>query len=187
MHTTTYTYYTRLVVLSTESTIQLTYHCCMFFSTNSFCFSPGNKKTINKLQNTHTHTHKYFPKKFPYFDNALFSKNLDGFPLVMKMCTNLLVVLFNRPKTSDGSWESPIWPSRLAPIFAERAPGACLGFLGSRSTHHYPKTIIMTYCTWPVCEQKITPVTPLWFLRPLKRKNVKSSFLLIFLLSDCAE
>ena len=39
-----------------------------------------NNKYIAKHITTHTYTHKYFPKKFPYFDNALFSKNLDGFP-----------------------------------------------------------------------------------------------------------
>jgi len=55
----------------------------MFFPPIRSAFPQEIKKIINILQNTSQHilTHiNTSQKKFPYFDNALFSKNLDGFP-----------------------------------------------------------------------------------------------------------
>ena len=74
------------ILVCLQKTLKLTYHCCMFFPPIRSAFpqeikKKNNNKYIAKHITTHTYTHKYFPKKkFPYFDNALFSKNLDGFP-----------------------------------------------------------------------------------------------------------
>ena len=87
--------YTGLSTENTKTNVSLLH----VFSTNSFCFSPGNKKINNKYIakhiTTHTYTHKYFPKKnFHILITPCSQRTLMDSPLVMKMCTNLSLLYY---------------------------------------------------------------------------------------------
>ena len=87
--------YTGLSTENTKTNVSLLH----VFSTNSFCFSPGNKKKIiNILQNTSqhilTHINTSQKKNFHILITPCSQRTLMDSPLVMKMCTNLSLLYY---------------------------------------------------------------------------------------------
>ena len=143
-----------------------------------------NNKYIAKHITTHTYTHKYFPKKnFHILITPCSQRTLMDSPLVMKMCTNLSLLYYysiDQRLVMDRVQAPNLAHLGTCPIIPLFCPfGLALGHIRGQNGQNFepslPKDHYYDILYMTGVRKKITPVTPLWFLRPLKEKKVKSS------------